>query len=138
MPQLTPDASERLLLSYILGKASPGDQMLKLFVSDTTPGNGDAAATYTEMTTHGYAAKTLTSSNWSIATVAGAAVATYPDQTFTFTSGPAVTVHGYYRIDSASGLLLAAERLDTPIVVQNTGDAITIPLTFALSSSGGA
>lgn len=134
MPLLVPAASENLLCAFILGTATPNDQLLKLFVSDTTPADTDTAATYTEMSTLGYAAKTLTMSNWTIAqNASNVAEGVYADQTFVFTAGTPVAVHGYFVVDSVTGLLLWAERLPTAITVQNNGDDIIVPPRFTLS-----
>lgn len=126
MAIFVPDASEATLLTFLSGKASPNAQLLKLFVSNTTPGASDTAATYTEMSTHGYAAKTLNLVDWTAATVGGVSTATNVQQTWTFTAAAAVTVYGYFVVDSVSGLLLWSERLAIPRVIQYNGDQIAI------------
>ena len=56
-----------------------------------------------------------------------------PDQTFSFSGGTAVTVYGYFVVDSVSGLLLWSERFASPITVQNNGDSIVLTLKITLS-----
>lgn len=133
MPLLIPSSSENKLLEFMLGKSTPGDQTLKLYVNDITPADADVAATYTEMSTHGYAAKTLTKATWSVAQNSGVGEGTYPAQTWTFTAAAAVTVYGYFVLDSTTGLLLWAERFTSGKVIQFAGDQIIIAPKITLS-----
>lgn len=135
MALLVPTASEKTLGDFTLGVTTPGNQIYKLYVNDVTPADASVAATFTEMSTLGYAAKTLTKTSW--VTTAGAAgqpaSSAYAQQTWTFTSGTAVIVYGYFVTDTTSGLLLWAERFPNPKTVGNTGDQILI--TPALTHS---
>ena len=97
MPLLVPDVGEMLAVERILTTAN---ETLKLYVSNTTPAEADTAASYTEMTTHGYVAKTLTAASWTVATSAGVTTGSYATQTWTFTAAAAVTVYGYFVIDA--------------------------------------
>lgn len=127
MALVVPNVGENKLLSFALGDASPADQTLKLYVNDYTPVAGSVAGDFTEMSTLGYSAKTLTMASWTIAQNGSAeAEATYAQQTWTFTAGSAVTVYGYYVVDSGSGVLLWAERFSSPPTVQNSGDIIRV------------
>jgi hypothetical protein len=135
MPLIIPTASEGTLLGFTLGTTTPGNQILKLFVNNVTETN-DAlvAADFTEMTTHGYASKTLTKTSWVVTPNTGAAAsAAYAAQTWTFTAAAAVTVYGYYITDTTTGLLLWFEEFTTPKVVENTGDQIIITPAITLS-----
>lgn len=135
MALVLPSAAEKTVLDFLLGAATPSNQVLKLFTNNIAPSDTDTASTYTEMATLGYVAKTLTKTAW--ATMAGAtgapAVSTYAQQTWTFTAGTAVPVYGYFVIDSTTGLLLWAEAFGTAKVVQNTGDQILITPAITLS-----
>lgn len=135
MSLVLPSAAEKTVLDFALGVTVPGNQILKLFVNNVAPSDPDVAATYTEMTTLGYALKTLTKTSW--VTIAGAtgapATSAYPQQTWTFTAGTPVTVYGYFVVDATTGLLLWAEAFTSPKVVQNTGDQIIITPTITLS-----
>ncbi len=132
---ILPSASEATMLKFALGVLVPGDQTLKLFVNNYTPDDTTVAASLTEMSTLGYAAKTLTKTNWNAA--AGAtgqpASGSYATQTWTFTAGAAVTVYGYFVIDSTTGLLLWVESFAVPKTVQNNGDQIIITPTLTNS-----
>lgn len=133
MALILPTVGENKCLEFMLGVSTPGDQTLKLFVNDVIPADGDTATTYTEMSTLDYAAKTLTKSNWVVAQNAGVAEGVYPTQTWTFTAGTAVTVYGYFVIDSTSGVLLWSERFASSKLVQFTGDQIIMAPKITLS-----
>lgn len=129
-----PTASEITFLKFALGHTIPGNQILKLYVNDVTPGDADVAATYTEMSTQGYVAIPLTKTSWTVTTVANVASGAYAQQTFPFDgTGGATTVYGYYVIDTTSSLLLWAERFGTPKVIEFDGDQILITPTITLS-----
>jgi hypothetical protein len=69
-------------------------------------------ANLTEMSTNGYADKTLTKTLWVVTAggVGAAASGAYAQQTWTFTNaGGANTVYGYFITDVTSGLLLWVE-----------------------------
>lgn len=135
MALILPTASEANVLKFALGASTPGDQTLKLYVNNvTTTDDTLVAAGFTEMSTLGYAAKTLTKTSWVVTGNAGAAAgAAYAQQTWTFTAGTAVTVYGYYVIDSTTGLLLWFEAFSSGKVVQNSGDQIIITPAITLS-----
>lgn len=137
MTIVVPSAAEKTLCDFMLGVTTPGNQTLKLFVNNVTPDDTFTAASFTEMSTLGYAAKTLTKTSW--VTVAGStgnpATSTYAQQTWTFSAGTLVTVYGYYIIDVTSSLLLWAELFASPKPVQNTGDQIIITPTITFSRS---
>lgn len=137
MALVVPTASEKTLLDFTLGVTVPGNQILRLFTNNVSPADAHTAASYTEMSTLGYAAKTLIKTSW--VTVAGAdgavATSTYAVQTWTFTSGTPVTVYGYYMTDTTTGLLLWSEAFASAKVVGNTGDQIIITPTFTGSRS---
>lgn len=133
MPLLIPTVGENKLAEFMLGFSTPGNQTLKLFVNNITPADADVAATYTEMSTHGYAAKTLTKTSWVVAQNAGVGEGSYAQQTWTFTAAAAVTVYGYFVIDSTTGVLLWSEKFTTGKVVEFAGDQILITPKITLS-----
>lgn len=102
------------------------NQTLKLFVNDVTPAETFTAASLTEMSTNGYAAKTVLGVDWSAATVAGVTTIANIAQTWTFTAGTAITIYGVYLIDASSGILLGAQRFDDPMTVSQAGESIII------------
>lgn len=137
MAIIVPAASENNLANFLLGVTVPGNQLLKLYINAVTPTDDTLlAAGFTEMSTLGYAAKTLTKTSWVVAQ-SGALVAagTYAVQTWTFTAGTLVNVKGYFVVDATSGLLLWFEPFPVAKDVQNTGDQIIITPTFTLSKT---
>ncbi|MFH0989893.1 MAG: hypothetical protein V1799_07750 [bacterium] len=126
MTLLVPDVGEVQLLTMALSKATVETQTLKLYVNNYTPVEASTAANFTEMSTHGYAAKTLVRATWSIASAAGVTTASYAQQTWTFTAAAAVTVYGYLVIETTSTILLWAELFANGQVIQNTGDQILL------------
>jgi len=135
MTILVPSAAEKTALEFMLGAVTPGNQTLKLYVNNYTLADATTEADLTEMSTHGYAAKTLTKTSWAVGagSAGNPATGTYAQQTWTFTAAAAVTVYGYYVIDSTSGKLVWAEAFTSAKVIQNNGDQIIITPTITLS-----
>lgn len=134
MALLVPTVGENKLLEFQLGVSVPGNQTLKLFVNNITPADADVAGTYTEMSTNGYSAKTLTKTSWVVAQNGAAkAEGTYAQQTFAFTAAAAVTVYGYFVVDSTSGVLLYAERFASPPSISLSTDVIKVTPKFTYS-----
>lgn len=125
---ILPSNSEKTMLEFALGVLVPGNQQLKLFVNDYTPVDGSVAANFTEMSTHGYAQKVLTKTNWVVSAGADGspASAAYATQTWTFTAAAVQNVYGYFILDATTGLLLWAERFASAKPIENTGDQIII------------
>ena len=119
MAGLVPNAGEEIALDRFL---KTSDETLKLFVNDYTPVEGSVAGDFTEMSTQGYAAKTLTAASWS----SGA----YAQQTWTFDgTGGSTIVYGYFVIDAGTGVIMFAERFGTPPTIVNNGDQIKVTPT---------
>lgn len=119
MAGLVPNAGEAIALDRFL---KTSDETLKLFVNDYTPVEGSVASDFTEMSTQGYAAKTLTAASWS----SGA----YAQQTWTFDgTGGSTTVYGYFVIDAGSGTIMFAERFGSPPTIVNNNDQIKVTPT---------
>lgn len=125
---LVPDVGEVALLSRALGKTSPEDVDLKLFVSNTTPAEGDTAATYTEAAGGGYADKTLAQTDWTVSTSSGTTSATQAEQTFTFTGALTTNtdIYGYYVVSPTGSVLLWAERASAIFTPANNGDTYKV------------
>lgn len=134
MAGYVPDAGELQLLKRALGVETNGDQTIKLYVNDYTPVAGSVAGSFTEMSTLGYAAKTLTAASWTVTTIANVASGTYAQQTWTFTAGSSVVVYGYFVINAA-GTILFAERFASPPTIQYTGDIIKITPVVTLATA---
>jgi hypothetical protein len=133
MSLFVPQASEDLMLQNILNKTAPQNQILKLFKSNTTPGESDIASTYTEADFTGYSSASLTGSSWSIVD-GNPTVASYAQQTFTSTADQtAQNIYGYFVVQASSGLLLWSERFTNgPYVIANNGDAIKVTPKLSL------
>ncbi len=132
MPSKIPNEGEIRLAE----RALSSNLELRLFVNNLTPVDASVLADFTEMSTHGYAAKTLTGGSWSVSTVSGKAEASYAQQTFSFTAATAVLVYGYYIVDTGAGKVVQAERFASPQTIELLGDAIRITpkITFATES----
>lgn len=132
MALLVPDVGEVLALQNFLNHTAPQNQTLKLFASNTTPAEGDTAATYTAATGGGYADKTLTGTSWVIGTTAGTTSAAYAQQTFTFTgaltTNPAI--YGYFVVQGTSGILMWAERAAATFTPATAGDEYRVTPTI--------
>lgn len=132
MSLLVPNDGEDRMLQAIVNKTAPENLVLCLFTSNTTPAEADTTATYTEASGFGYAAVNLTPvANWTI-TPGNPAVASFPQQTFTFT-GALGNVYGYYVKQVTSGKLMWAEKFtDGPYNIVNNGDQIKVTPTISL------
>lgn len=127
MALLFPDTGENLALEMIVNKTAAQNLVLKLYTSNTTPGESDTAGTYTEATGNGYSSITLTGASWGTASAGSIA---YAQQTFTFT-GALGNVYGYFVTQASSGTLVYAERFtDGPYNIANNGDQIKITPTI--------
>lgn len=136
MALFTPSASKVTLAQFMLGAATPANQLLKLFTNNVTPALAHVAADYTEMTSgqnSAYSAKTLNKASWTVTFGGSTGSAVQSTQTWTFAAGTPTTVYGYFITDSGSGLLLWAETFTIPKVVQFAGDQIIIIPTITLA-----
>lgn len=128
---------ETLLLSAALGDATPEDLTLKLYTNTPSITPTLAVGGVTEMTGQGYAAKTLTQASWTVATDgAGAAEASYAQQSFVFTAGGPTTINGYFVVGATSAKLYWIEAFASAYTVQNEND--TIRVTPKITSASGA
>jgi hypothetical protein len=121
-----PDQGENLALEMIVNKTAAQNLILRLYTSNTTPGESDTEATYTECAMAGYSAITLTGASWGAAAAGSIAFA---QQTFTFSG--AGTVYGYYTTQASSGLLVYAERFsDGPYTYPSGGGTLKVTPTI--------
>ena len=111
------------------------DFVLHLFKVDYHPTVLDTAATFAAMEADfsGYSSVTLSKSGWSapaIDGVSGAAIVTYPVQTWTC-GAIGNLIYGYYITGVTSGLLRWVERLPEPLTMDTTDEiSVTPELTF--------
>ena len=131
MTLLVPNEGEVLLLERFMGKSAAENITLKLFKSNTTPGEGDTTATYTVADFSGYADKTLVSATWAAASPGAPSSIAYAQQTWTSDAAQAAQlVYGYYAVGATSAKVLWAERFsDGPYSIANNGDAIKVTPT---------
>lgn len=123
MALITCNDGELVALKALVNHTAQATNLtLKLFKSNTTPGDTDTAATYTEADFTGYSSVTLTGSSW---VVTGNPI-TYAKQTFTSSAGSQnQAVYGYYVV--ANTTLIYAERFsDGPYTIVNNGDKIEV------------
>lgn len=126
-----PNVGEEVMLDLILGEG----YTLKLFKSNTTPGDTDTAATYTEADFTGYSSKALTGGSWST-TPANPSTGSYSQQSFTSTADQTPQIiYGYYVIRTTGGTLMWAERFSSPITVQYNNDSIRITPQITLADT---
>lgn len=114
--------------------AAGNNLTLKLFVNDITPADDDVIGDYTEAAGGGYAAKTLTASEFTVSTVAGIVQAVYAQQQFVFTgaltTNPAI--YGAYIVD-ADGVLILAERAASPYTPSDNGHMYVVDVVVQIS-----
>jgi hypothetical protein len=123
MALLVPNVGEVIVLNNFLNKTAPENQTLKLFVSNTTPAEGDTHTTYTEAAGGGYAAKSLTGASWTV-TSGDPTFAAAAQQTFAFTGALTtnLVIYGYYVVQTTAGTLMWAERAAATFQPANNGD----------------
>lgn len=133
MALVIPDISEVVLLNNMLNIATPTNTVLHLYSNNLTPSSTTVVGDVTEVASGGYAAVTLTSSSWTVATsVGGITTATYSEQTFNITTSS--TVYGYY-ITNVAGDLLWLERFTAaPFQLPGSGGQILVTSTISLNS----
>lgn len=130
MALLVPDVGEVVMLGRAINNVSAENLTLKLFVTNVATAEGNVAASFTEMSAAGYAAKTLTGGSWSIATVDGVTTASYAQQTISSTA--ATSCWGYYIVGATSGTLYWAENFgaDYPVGAGGGDYKITPKITL--------
>lgn len=107
MALVIPNITESAVLVWFLKSA---DLFLRLYSNNVTPGEGDTAATFTQVAGGGYAAITLVAASWTV-TLGDPTFAVQAQKTFTFTAvtNAPGTIYGYYVVNGA-GVLQWAER----------------------------
>ncbi len=117
-----------LLDTFFVGTAVQ-NTVLKLFVTEVTPGKHSVVGDFTEAVGGGYAAITLTrGAGWTITVADDPSDAIYTQQTFTFTGALTTNtkIYGYYVTNAAGTILLWAEALAVYFQPANNGDKLLI------------
>ena len=126
-----PEASAKKLLELILGLDLAENITLGLFVNNLTITDATVVADFTAMSTHGYAAKTLTMASWGAPTfVTPDADSVYAAQTWTFTAAATVTVYGYFCKMATTGTLLWACKFSAGKPITYAGETIAVTPEF--------
>ena len=121
----------RILENYIRNPIS-----LRLYSNDITPGETSTLASFTQVAGGGYAAKTLLTASWTV-TPGAPSIATYAQQTFTFTGVTTApgTIYGYYLVDTVTGLYIGGERFAGALVPIEPVENATIRFTPKVTAS---
>lgn len=142
MPLVVPNAGERKLLEYIVGKSSlPSGQLILRLYTNTVDLTNEQFTTsnFTEVSGFGYSSVTLTGANWTVSTsVSGVSAAVYNNGiTFSFTnSNPTITsidIRGYYVTNNANEILWAEEFPGAPFSLPGSGGEIVVRPQVQLS-----
>lgn len=117
------DGGELIALKALVNHTAQSTNLtLCLFKSNTTPGNTDTLATYTEADFTGYSSVTLTGGSW---VVTGNPI-TYAEQSFTSSAGSqSQAVYGYF-LKAGTALIYAERFSDGPYTIVNNGDVIKV------------
>ncbi len=133
MALVIPNASEVKLLNNLLNITPPTNTDLHLYSNNLTPSSTTVIGDVTEVASGGYAAITLTSSSWTVATSGGGVTtASYAEQTFNITTSS--TIYGYYVTNLAGDLLWVERFTAAPFQLPGSGGQVLITTQVSLNS----
>jgi hypothetical protein len=133
MALVIPNNSEVKLLNNLLNISSPTNTILHLYSNNLTPSSTTVIGNVTEVAAGGYAAITLTSTSWTVATSGGGVTtASYPEQTFNITTS--ATIYGYYITNLAGDLLWLERFTAAPFQLPGSGGQVLITSQLSLNS----
>ena len=128
MALVVPNASEVIMLNYILNIDAPENLSIRLYANNVIPDENSTVATFTEVANGlGYTTggQSLTPGSWSVIS-GNPSQAEHTEVTWTFT-GAAGNVYGYYVTRDTGGELMWAERFTNgPFNITTNGDEIKI------------
>ena len=135
MALVCPDSGESNILKLIvnIARSNTDHPVLHLFTNDFDPESGSHGASgedfdesdLTEASATGYAASTLTGSNWTIDQASGTTAAVY-NSTITFSVTDAMTAYGIY-VTNTAGQIMWAERFPAaPYTLPSGGGNISV------------
>ena len=125
-----PDVGENLALEMIVNKTAPQNLQLRLYKSNTTPADGDTAASYTESTFTGYTSPGIALTGGTCGAASGGSIANTL-QTFTCSGAGSEDCYGYYVTQVTSGTLLYSERgTGVPFTITTVGDNVKVTPTI--------
>ena len=135
MTLIVPSISDQLALKFVLGKkSSPSTQTLRLFKNDFNPNKLTVYSDLVEADQLGYVPITLNQSDWVVETLSNITTASYPEQTFNFSTN--TQVYGYYvtsTVDSDNYILWIERFNDAPFILPSDGGDISITLNIGAS-----
>jgi hypothetical protein len=133
MALVIPNASEVKLLNNLLNISAPTNTILHLYSNNLTPSSTTVIGDVTETASGGYAAITLTSSSWTVATSGGGiTTASYAERTFNITTS--ATIYGYYITNLAGDLLWLERFTAAPFQLPGSGGQVLITSQLSLNS----
>ena len=126
MTLVVPDSGEVRLLKYIVNNSTPTNLVLHLYKNNIDlTSETFSSGSFTEASASGYAAVTLTGSNWSAATTGGISAAVYNTGiTFSFSVGQ--DVYGYYVTNTSNEIMWAEEFPGAPFSLPTGGGEVAI------------
>jgi len=128
MALVVPNASEVIMLNYILNIDAPENLSIRLYANNVIPDENSTVATFTEVANGlGYTTggQSLTPGSWSVIS-GNPSQAEHTEVTWTFT-GAAGNVYGYYVTRDTGGELMWAESFTNgPFNITTNGDEIKI------------
>jgi hypothetical protein len=128
MALVVPNASEVIMLNYILNIDAPENISIRLYANNVIPDENSTVATFTEVANGlGYTTggQSLTPGSWSVIS-GNPSQAEHTEVTWTFT-GAAGNIYGYYVTRDTGGELMWAERFTNgPFNITTNGDEIKI------------
>jgi hypothetical protein len=133
MALIVPEEGEMRLLDYIVNKTSATDVVLHLYTNSVSLGTKTFnTSSFTEATATGYAAETLTGSNWLATSSAGVGTSLYnAGITFGFSIGQ--NIQGYYVTDLSNNILWAEEFPGAPFQLPTGGGDVAVRPQLQLS-----
>ena len=128
MALVVPNASEVIMLNYILNIDAPENISIRLYANNVIPDENSTIATFVEVANGlGYTngGISLTPGSWSVIS-GNPSQAEHTEVTWTFT-GAAGNIYGYYITRDTGGELMWAERFTNgPFNITTNGDEIKI------------
>lgn len=118
------NASEIVLLQYLLNMISVQNSVLHLYVNDVTPSETTLIGGLTEATDIDYAPVTMPGTNWTTTQVSGVTTGVYSEQTFNFNT--VNSVYGYYVTNTSNQLLWVERFPGAPFVLPDDGGQIVV------------
>ena len=137
---IIPKVSVIKLLELMLGKDLAENMTVHLFTNSDAIDEDTVIGDFTEMSTLGYVAKTLTMATWDTPTIESTyAKSEYNGGTaveWTFTTGTEVSVYGYYIRMATTSEILTACKFASAKPISTAGEKIQIVPEFRLPYDG--